>query len=131
VGQAAKFDGESGIRLPDGLISSNQYSVSLWVTPDEITPFTTTIFGAATVDSWLSLVPTGPVNNETMIWSGSDLGTGWYDANTGMTISEREWTHIAFTVHEGKIDLYVNGVNEFSGTGFPNIFSETDASFGL
>src|SRR5699024_3199064 len=36
-GQAAKFDGESGIRLPNGIISSDQYSVSLWLKPEEIT----------------------------------------------------------------------------------------------
>ena len=31
TGQAAVFDGSSGIQLPIGLISSNEYAVSLWV----------------------------------------------------------------------------------------------------
>src|SRR5699024_8609497 len=35
------------------------------------------------------------------------------------------------TVEEGKIDVYIDGMNEFSGTGFPNVFTTIDASFGL
>lgn len=127
LGQAAVFDGSSGLRLPNGLISSNQYSVSLWVNPDEITDFSTTFFGATTPNSWISLVPSGPANGETMIWSGEE----WYDANTGMTINADEWTHLAFTVNGGKIDVYINGVNKHLGEGFPNVFTTADASFSL
>ncbi|MCR2823071.1 family 43 glycosylhydrolase [Lederbergia panacisoli] len=127
TGKSAVFDGVSGVRLPNGLISSNQYSVSLWLNPEELTNFTTTFFGSRTIDSWVSIVPKGPVRDETMVWSGS----AWYDANTGMQILENEWSHIAFTVDEGKINVYVNGVNKFSGAGFPNVFTSTNAAFAL
>ncbi|MBS4219236.1 family 43 glycosylhydrolase [Bacillus sp. FJAT-49711] len=127
VGQGADFDGESGVRLPNGLISSNQYSVSFWLNPDQLTDFTTTFFGARTNENWVSVVPKGPVNSETMVWSGS----AWYDANTRMQIPKNEWSHIAFTVDEGKINVYVNGVNRFSGVGFPNVFTSTNAVFAL
>ncbi|MFC0272775.1 lipocalin-like domain-containing protein [Metabacillus herbersteinensis] len=130
VGQATVFDGASGIRLPDGLISSNQYTVSLWLKPDQITNFTTAFFGARNTENWLSFVPSGGdwVNNNTMIWSSSN---GWYDANTNMKIKENEWSHVAFTVDNGELAIYFNGVKTFTGTEFSDIFTTTDAIFGL
>jgi arabinan endo-1,5-alpha-L-arabinosidase len=126
-GKAAAFDGSSGIRLPNGLISSNAYSVSYWVKPEQLTPFTTTFFGGRDSSNWLSFVPMGPVGNQTMIWSG----TSWYDAVTGMTIKAGEWTHLAFTVDNGQIAVYVNGEEKFNRGGFPNVFTTTNGTFGL
>jgi arabinan endo-1,5-alpha-L-arabinosidase len=126
-GSAAVFNGDSGVKLPNGVISSNSYSVSLWLKPDQLTSFTTTFFGARDANNWLSLVPMGPVGNQTMIWSG----TTWYDAVTGLTIPQGEWTHLAFTVDEGQIAVYVNGEEKFKRGGFPNVFSTTTGAFGL
>ncbi|WP_416151886.1 lipocalin-like domain-containing protein [Salipaludibacillus sp. HK11] len=89
-GQAAVFDGDSGVRLPNGLISSSDYSVSLWVNPEELTTYTTTFFGARDEDNWVSLVPRGPDGEETFVVSefpnifttsgGSfSLGVNWWD----------------------------------------------------
>lgn len=127
-GEAAVFDGLSGILLPEGLISNDSYSVSLWVKPDQLTPFTTTFFGGMDENNWVSLVPSGPVDNSTMVWSGSER---WYDAVTGITINPNEWTHLAFTVDKGSIYVYVNGEEMFSGTDFPHIFKNAGASFAL
>jgi arabinan endo-1,5-alpha-L-arabinosidase len=129
LGKAAAFDGSSGIRLPNGLISSHSYSVSMWLHPEEFNNYTSAFFGATTDDNWISFTPRGhdDINNDTMLWSGES----WYIAGTEMKIAANEWTHIAFTVHEGKIDLYVNGVNRHSSAGFPNVFATADASFGL
>ena len=126
-GNAAVFNGTSGIRLPDGLLAGNTYSVALWVKPEQLTPFTTTFFGARDLNNWVSLVPMGPVGNQTMVWSG----TAWYDAGTGMQITAGEWTHLAFAVQEGTITVYVDGVQKFSGTNFPNVFTTTNGTFGL
>lgn len=126
-GKASVFNGASGVRLPNGLISSNSYSVSLWLKPEELTSFTTTFFGARDSNNWVSLVPNGPVGGNTMVWSGSN----WYDAVTGMTINKGEWSHLAFSVDNGTIHVYVNGVEKFTGTNFPNLFTTTDASFSL
>ena len=126
-GDAAVFNGASGIRLPNGLIAGNSYSVALWVRPTRLTSFTTTFFGARDPNNWVSLVPSGPVGNQTMVWSG----TAWYDAVTGMTIKTGEWTHLAFTVQDGTITVYVNGVQKFSGANFPNVFTTPDGTFGL
>lgn len=125
-GKAAAFNGNSGVRLPNGVISSNSYSVALWLKPEQLTQYTTTFFGARDVNNWVSFVPKG-VGNQTMIWSG----TAWYDAVTGLTIPQGEWTHLAFTVDEGQISVFVNGEEKFSGSGFPNVFTTTNGAFGL
>ncbi|WP_026674026.1 LamG-like jellyroll fold domain-containing protein [Alkalihalobacterium bogoriense] len=127
-GEAAVFNGSSGVRLPDGLISSNTYSVSLWLKPEQITTFTTTFFGARDSNNWISLLPSGPAGNQTMLWSGS---ARWFDAPIGSTIPRNEWSHLAFTVDEGTVKVYVNGEEQFSGTNFPNIFTNKQGNFSL
>ncbi|MBT2757383.1 family 43 glycosylhydrolase [Mesobacillus foraminis] len=127
-GQAAVFNGESGVRLPNGLISSNTYSVSVWLKPEQLTNYTTTFFGARDSNNWVSLLPNGPIGGNTMVWSGSGR---WYDAPAGLTINKGEWTHLAFTVDKGTINLYVNGDKKFTGTNFPDIFTTSNGSFSL
>ncbi|MEK5027896.1 LamG-like jellyroll fold domain-containing protein [Paenibacillus sp. FSL M7-1046] len=126
AGQAAVFDGTSGIRLPDGLLNSSTYSVSMWLNPAQLTDFTTTFFGASTMDSWISLVLQN-AGGQTLLWSG----TAWYDALTGLLIPLNEWTHVAFTVREGEVKVYINGSEKFSGTGFPDVFTNKNAVFTL
>lgn len=128
-GKSAYFDGESGLLLPEGLISGHSYTVSLWVKPEKLTTFTTTFFGATSQENWISLVPSGHegVNHETLVWSGEQ----WYDAATGLKIKENEWSHIAFTVDDGNINIYVNGEKTFSGKDFPHVFTTPEAVFSL
>lgn len=128
-GSAAVFNGATGVRLPNGLISTNAYTVSMWLKPAQLTAYTPTFFGARTMDSWVSLLPMGHgfVNGATMLWSGS----AWYDAGLGMNIPVNQWSHLAFTVNNGAVGVYVNGVKRFSGAGFPNVFSSTTGTFAL
>lgn len=127
-GQALIFDGQSGVRLPNGLISDSTYSVSLWLNPSEIIPFATTFFGAPNDTNWISFVPGGPDQNNTMLWSGSQR---WYDATTGTQIPTNEWTHVTFTVNEGDIVVYINGDVAYTGSDFPDIFTTEHAAFAL
>ncbi|WP_419874072.1 LamG-like jellyroll fold domain-containing protein [Candidatus Pristimantibacillus sp. PTI5] len=127
AGAAAVLDGSSGIRLPDGIINGNVYSVSMWLNPAEATNFAAAFFGSRTNESWISLVPRGPGNHDTMLWSG----TAWYDASAGLKINLGQWTHVAFTVNNGTAKVYVNGVQKFSGTGFPNVFTNESGVFGI
>ncbi|MCM3626628.1 family 43 glycosylhydrolase [Paenibacillus glycanilyticus] len=127
-GQSAVFDGNSGVRLPNKLIDGNQYSVSLWVKPDQLTTYTTTFFGAKDGFNWVSLVPKGPAQDHTMVWSGSGV---WYDGTAGLTIPVGSWTHLAYSVDNGTLSVYVNGQQKFSGSNFPDIFTGTDAVFSL
>lgn len=126
-GQSAVFNGTSGIRLPQGLISNNSYSVAVWVKPDQLTTYSPAFFGAKDTDHWVSLIPRGATADKAMVWSG----TAWYDGVTGVTIPANQWTHLAFSVDEGSLTIYVNGVQQFSGTNFPDIFTGGNASFGL
>ena len=125
-GQAASFDGKSGLSLGKGLITQNAYTVAFWINPAELNQFTTAFFGAATEQSWISLTPVGPAN-QTMLWSGQQ----WYDAPIGSTIPADTWSHVAFTVSDGKVAVYTNGEERFAGEAFPNIFEGSAASFGL
>lgn len=129
VGQAAVFDGTSGIRLPDGLISSNKYTVSLWLNPQELNKYTTSFFGGSSNTKWISFLPMGHdgVANDTMLWSGE----AWYDAGTGMKIPANEWSHVAFSVDNGSIKLYVNGEEKFAGENFPDVFTTENGVFAL
>ena len=129
AGSAAVFNGNSGIRLPNGIITKNTYTVSLWLNPDQLTAFSTTFFGARDGNSWVSLLPMGHgwVNGHSMLWSG----TAWYDAGLGMNIPVGQWSHIAFTVNNGAVNVYVNGVKKFSGVNFPNVFTTNTGVFSL
>ncbi len=123
VGQGLYLDGTSGVRLPDNLITSNKYSVSMWLKPEQLTDFTTTFFGYKNADSWVSFTPQG-VASQAVLWSG----TQWYDGLTNFVMTPNMWTHIAFTVDNGKVNVYVDGSLRHSGTDFPNIFSESEDS---
>lgn len=125
-GRAAQFDGTSGVRLADGLIMGDQYSVSLWLNPAQFTPFTTSFFGAESIASWISLVPESWDNN-TMLWSGE----AWYDGSTGSRLAANQWHHVVFTVDAGAVKVYVNGALAFSGNGFPDVFTEGTGIFSL
>lgn len=126
-GQAAVLDGTSGIRLPDGLIDNYEYTVSMWLNPNALTQFTTAFFGAQAQDNWLSLVPWSWDGN-TMLWSGSQV---WYDASTGMQIPTNTWTHVAFSVKQGAVNVYVNGETQFTGGNFQDLFSAGDGTFAV
>ncbi|QKS43852.1 S-layer homology domain-containing protein [Paenibacillus cellulosilyticus] len=126
-GQAAQFDGASGINLGTGLISGSEYSVSMWLNPTTFTASTTTFFGAMTDTSWISLVPQAWDGN-TMLWSGS---SPWYDGSSGIKIPANEWSHVTFTVDKGAVKVYINGELKFQGTDFPDVFNSADAVFGL
>ena len=133
-GDGAVFDGNSGVRLPDGLINSDSYSVSLWVKPDALTRYTPTFFGAKDQGSWISILPQGPTKDNTMLWSHNVAANGentWYEAPAGMTVKIGEWNHLAITVEKGTATVYVNGVQKFKGTKFPDVFTPGNSIFGL
>ena len=128
-GKAAVFNGATGVRLPDGLISTNNYTVAMWLKPAQLTAFSSAFFGARNGDSWISLLPKGHdfAGGATMLWSG----TAWYDAGTGMNIPVGQWSHLAVTVKAGAVGVYVNGVRRFSGANFPNVFTNASGVFSL
>jgi len=128
-GSAAVFNGTTGIRLPDGLISSNTYTVAMWLKPAQLISLSPAFFGARNGDSWISFLSKGHdfVGGASMLWSG----TAWYDAGLGMNIPTGQWSHVAFTVKNGAVNVYVNGAKRFSGVNFPNVFTTNNAVFAL
>jgi len=118
IGKSAYFNGASGVRLPDNLITSHNYTFSLWLSPETLNPYTPSFFGWATTDSWISLLPNG-FGADTMLWSG----TAWFDANTGEQIPEDTWSHLIVVVNGGDAKIYINGEEQFSGSNFPDVFS--------
>ncbi|WP_079710371.1 LamG-like jellyroll fold domain-containing protein [Paraliobacillus ryukyuensis] len=128
IGKAAQFDGNTGLRLADGLISDDSYSISLWINPEELTEYSTTFFGARTENNWISFVPETSWGN-TMVWSHN--GDDWYDVATDSTIPVNQWSHLALTVDDGTATFYINGEERFTGEDFPNIFTSVDGAFSL
>lgn len=125
--QSLWLDGESGVRLPDGLIDNNAYTVSLWLNPAQLSQFSSAFFGAASTDNWISLVPWSWDDN-TMLWRGS---VAWYDASAGFRIPTDTWSHVAFSVNNGDINLYINGEQAYSGTNFNDVFTGAQGTFTL
>ncbi|MED5524231.1 MAG: LamG-like jellyroll fold domain-containing protein [Pseudomonadota bacterium] len=127
TGNALWLDGSAGVRLPDGLIDSNQYTVSLWLDPAALSQYSTAFFGAQATDNWLSLVPWSWDGN-TMLWSGSQ---SWYDASAGRQIATDSWSHLAFAVDHGHVTVFLNGSAVYSGSDFPDLFTGQSGVFTL
>lgn len=123
-GSALSLDGTSGVRLPDNLITSNNYSISLWLKPAAFTNFTTAFFGGASNSSWISLVPSMNGTNRTRLWAAH--GTFFDNGELGYRIPLDTWTHIAMTVDGDNGDalkIYINGELELEAAGFPRVFT--------
>ncbi|WP_226037515.1 LamG-like jellyroll fold domain-containing protein [Aquibacillus saliphilus] len=129
VGQASVFDGNSGVKLPDNLITGTSYSVSLWLNPKTLTGYTTSFFGARDSSNWVSLLPGGwPGDNQVAVWSG---GSSFTDATTGTELQTDEWTHLAMTVDDGEVIVYLNGEEKSKTTAFNNVFTTSNSQFSL
>ena len=134
--QALSLDGTAGLRLPDGLISNYEYSVSMWVNPTAITQFTPAFFGAVDEqqdggdrysDHWISLLPQSWDGN-TMFWSGSNP---FFDGVTGQLIPEGTWSHLGFAVDQGLVRVYIDGTEYFSGGTLTDFFTSAEGRFAL
>jgi arabinan endo-1,5-alpha-L-arabinosidase len=136
-GQALMLNGSNGVRLPPGLITNYEYTVSFWINPAAITRFTPAFFAAVNeqVDpagfpystQWLSFLPESWDGN-TMLWSGSER---WFDGSAGMRIPPNEWHHLAFSVTQGVVSVYVDGTRRFNAGTISDFFSTRPGVFAL
>ena len=62
-----------------------------------------------------------------MLWSGEN----WYNAYTPLIIPVNQWSHVAFTVDNGTVKVYLNGEEMFVGRDFPDVFTGEDSIFSL
>ncbi len=136
-GQALSLDGAHGVKLPSGLIASYEYTVSFWANPTVVSAYTTAFFGAVDEqvddagnsfsEDWISFLPQG-WNGDTQFWSGS---LSWFDGLTGELIPENTWSHMAFSVDNGLVRVYIDGVEKFSGGNLRDIFTNKEGVFAL
>ncbi|QWV04512.1 family 43 glycosylhydrolase [Pseudoalteromonas shioyasakiensis] len=123
IGQAVFLEG-SGVRLPDNLITTNDYSVSMWLKPESFTDYTSVFFAGASANAWLSYVPSMAGTGLTRLWANN--GAFFDDAELDSRIPAKEWTHVAFTVDGTNGDvlkMYVNGELQLETGGFPRVFT--------
>jgi arabinan endo-1,5-alpha-L-arabinosidase len=124
-GQAVNLDGTSGIRLPNNLISTNSYTISMWLKPAALTSYTTAFFGGANANIWLSLVPSMNGTDKTRVWANSP--NGFFDnAELSNRIPANEWSHVVVMVdgeNNNTIKLYVNGELKHEANGFPRVMT--------
>ena len=136
-GQALSLDGSNGVLLPPALIDNSEYTVSFWVDPTVLSAYTPAFFGAVDEqvdaggvpysDRWISFQPQAWDDN-TMLWSGSEQ---WFDGSAGERIPAHTWTHMAFSVKQGQVSIYLNGVQKFSGGTLSDFFTGKEGRFAL
>lgn len=127
-GEAAVFDGKSGVLLPKGLIQGSYYTVSLWMNPDQLTNHTTAFFGARNDGNWFSVVPGGTANQaESLVW----YNPPYQSAGVGRLLPTGVWSNVTFTFNDGEVTVYVNGDEKYSGTGYNDVFTDSNAIFAL
>ena len=119
VGNAAVFNGFSGISLGKDIIKGRSYSVAMWVKIDMMTNHTPVLFGLAPGDPirWISFLPLS-WDNKYGVWSDSGDGH-WNDLFADKSLPLGEWVHIAFTSESAgdynNVQLYLNGQEVLAG----------------
>ncbi|NLC64785.1 MAG: LamG domain-containing protein, partial [Erysipelothrix sp.] len=128
-------NGETGVRLPDNLITSNTYSVSYWINAEQITDFTPTFFGEGHARGWQNVILKHGANPRSFVWTNFFPTEGWNDAfftAPENVVPINTWVHLGFTVDQGTIKTYLDGELVFTGENYFDIYSDTENNiFGL
>lgn len=127
----ALFDEHSGLLLPNGAITGDAFTVSMWVNPDPGSSMT--LFFMENEGGTLALDASGlrVTGNTGMGISGDEPVTYTSD---DFVIRPSEWTHVVFTVDEGLVNIYLNGRRVYeqgdlvgNNTAFGDWIMEIDA----
>lgn len=126
---ADPYGGTDALKSSAGIIyspvfaESDDYTVMLWHYVDPVGSLSTTSYSLQFPyrgGTFIIQYDTG-LNKTRMNWNGSP---GFLE-ESGTTILDNVWTHIALTVSDGSFKVYRNGVELFSGVaspGTPNDF---------
>ncbi|MCL2603849.1 MAG: LamG domain-containing protein [Defluviitaleaceae bacterium] len=110
---AVHLNGEVGLYLGQGLINSAEYTVAMWVNPDDPlhNSFGSLFYGALADDNWISLHPASNLGGDgnVVVWSGAGGGR-WSDNISDANLTPGQWQHIAFVMRPGGTQIYLNGV---------------------
>ncbi len=104
-GNALKTDGATGYASADPLnLNSNQVTLSAWIKPDGTQhDWAGLVFTRSDLSTCgLSILTTNEIRFH---WNGNR----WWIA-TGLTVPDKEWSHIALVVSPTSATVYVNGV---------------------
>ena len=128
-GKALALDGTSCVKLANNLITTNTYSVSIWLNEAVAKNYTSAFFGMSDNTHWVSLVP-GTLDGgaQSLFWSGSAT---WFDGLVGSKLPTNTWTHIVVTVNSGAFKAYINGVQTASLSGYPNVLTAATTQFAV
>ncbi|WP_062321456.1 LamG-like jellyroll fold domain-containing protein [Halolactibacillus sp. JCM 19043] len=119
--EAAYFDGQSGLVLPEGLLTDNHYSISFWFNPEVTTNFTPSLFVMRDADHWFTVNPKG-WNDEILVWSRVTTPTEkWFDGITNEVATPGEWRHVVLTNEYGKGHIYIDGKKKTSFNNFNSV----------
>ncbi|MCZ0703849.1 LPXTG-motif cell wall-anchored protein [Natronobacillus azotifigens] len=135
--QAVYFDGTTGIKLADNLITSDTYSYSLWLKQTaDIDEYTSALYtGIIGRRSGISpaiggrgeiiyQVETGPAQE-------TGLPEGYHYAQLPESYTPYEWSNIFVTVDKGKLTFYLNGEKTGEIDNVPNIYEGLHSDFLL
>lgn len=120
LGKYAIFDGTSGLQVPDGIFTNidSEITISTWVRINQFNNFTRLFdFGLQNVYLAMVIAPQDAGGRaEAFITKTGWLGTDFvsiYDAN--VTLQKDTWHHIALTIKDKTMKIYIDGVEKLSG----------------
>ena len=110
------FDGvDDYVAIADSpsLTMTNALTMEAWINPDTSTNVNRMIINKEG-EYEVALFP-----NDRIYWAFANTDPGWVWHDTGYTVTNGEWTHIAVTYDNGTVSTYVNGtlVDVYSGSG--------------
>lgn len=126
VGKALNLDGSYGVLLPTSALDRHTYTISLWLNETLTQGFRPAVFAAHSQfpERWSSFLPAS-WNGELMLWSRWDDGPifPWFDAFTGVVYPDNEWHHVAYSVDNGAVKVFYDGVQVGAGGGLHDFFT--------
>ncbi len=116
LSSAAVFDGISGLRLTGNVIASKDYSVSMWVKPSGSNQGPL-FYGELDGNQILLNAEGLTVSGQTGQGAAGDEPVTY--TSSDFQLMPNVWQHVAFTVRDGFVDLYLDGERVYeNGTLF-------------
>lgn len=116
AGQAFQFNGNNGVRLPDDIIKTSEYTVSFWMKAEALTAYTPAFFAATADNQWISFIPDSAAHFTTtsLVWSyifqdGTVETDDWNQIVHTAKAPLNQWQHVAITYADATMKLYING----------------------
>ncbi len=115
-GSGLDFDGiDDYVSIADdpSLVMTSTMTMEAWINPDA------SANGNRMIINKEGEYEVALFSNDRIYWAFANSDPGWAWHDTGYTVTNGEWTHIAVTYDNGTVTTYVNGqaVDSYSGSG--------------